>query len=255
MSIIEYVRMSRIKNNIFDNYMNMNDSLNIILSSTSTNHEPNAKLSKVFGESLRSGNIETTEWIITTFDHIDPLEYNDTTFIYYARIGKLDICKFLHQIIQTKFNKLYYLRTYNDAFIEACANGHLDVAMWIIDIKIPIDIHLDDDKAFRFSCANGHLAMAKYVYKLDHLVDAHAGDEYAFIWSCLNGYLDVSMWLWKKVPDIQLDMYDHIAFKKSCEYDNLKVAMWLMTICGSYYVIVKAGKIVNWNIFVKDKSK
>ena len=48
-------------------------------------------------------------------------------------------------------------------FIDACKNGHLDVAKWMI--QFDPNVRANDDEAFRLACKNGHLDIAKWLIK------------------------------------------------------------------------------------------
>ena len=83
-------------------------------------------------------------------------------------------------------------------FIKACYYGNSLCKNIITTNKI--DIHADDEYAFRCSCQNGHLEVANWLIELSRsdgftLIDIHADVESAFRWSCRSGHLDVAKWL------------------------------------------------------------
>ena len=54
-----------------------------------------------------------------------------------------------------------------------------------------IDIHANNEYAFRWSCYNGNLEIVKWLLSLKEeygKIDIHADDESAFRWSCYNGH-------------------------------------------------------------------
>ena len=55
-------------------------------------------------------------------------------------------------------------------WIYCIKKGHLETSKWLyqlgIDLASPIDIHVDDDFAFRWSCYNGHLETSKWLCTL-----------------------------------------------------------------------------------------
>ena len=53
-----------------------------------------------------------------------------------------------------------------EAFIDACENGNLDVAQWLYQIKPTIDISAKKKEAFRKACENGHLDVAQWLQTL-----------------------------------------------------------------------------------------
>ena len=60
-----------------------------------------------------------------------------------------------------------------EKFIDACYNGNLELAKQIYELtlnadnNIQIDIHDNNDSAFRNTCGNGHLEVAKWLLTLD----------------------------------------------------------------------------------------
>ena len=85
-----------------------------------------------------------------------------------------------------------------EIFIEVCANGFLSYGMFLIKENI-IDIHASDEHAFQSSCANGHIEMAHWLIHLGESenydkIDIHACNEYAFKSSCENGHIEMARW-------------------------------------------------------------
>jgi hypothetical protein len=57
-----------------------------------------------------------------------------------------------------------------------------------------VNVHADNDFAFRFACENGHLETARWVYTLGG-VNVHACDDLAFRHACMCGHLETAKWL------------------------------------------------------------
>ena len=54
-------------------------------------------------------------------------------------------------------------------FIQSCRSGRLEIAKWLYcisqtDGNDKIDIHADNEFAFRLACYGGHLETAKWLY-------------------------------------------------------------------------------------------
>jgi hypothetical protein len=100
------------------------------------------------------------------------------------------------------------------------------VAKWLWEIsKVSIDIHADNEYAFRLSCGYGNIEVAKWLWEISNKsIDIHAENEYAFIWSCVNGHLDVAKWLWEisncsiKFHKIKPQLKRHFIYK----FKNIK---------------------------------
>ena len=101
-----------------------------------------------------------------------------------------------------------------------------------------IDIHSQNDNAFRWSCENGQLKIAKWLLEISQdkkmklgLINIHAKDDYAFRYSSENGHIEVTTWLYLldkgKINVIYINKwYDDIEDDKilvriiGCDYKN-----------------------------------
>jgi diacylglycerol kinase len=77
------------------------------------------------------------------------------------------------------FKKDDYIDSY---FLNARQTGHLEIAKWLYSLG-GVDIHAENEDAFRNACLNGYLEIAKWLYSFGG-VDIHAKNEYAFRITC-----------------------------------------------------------------------
>jgi hypothetical protein len=87
------------------------------------------------------------------------------------------------------------LATCENAFINACSNGNLLVAQWLLQIKPEINVSLNSEYAFRYACRRGNLSVAQWLLQIKPEINISAWDEYAFHFACLGGHLIVAQWL------------------------------------------------------------
>lgn len=114
-----------------------------------------------------------------------------------------------------EFDSNIDIHTENEyAFRWSCSNGYIDVAKWLLKLDSNINIHICNDYAFRYSCGNGHLHVAKWLLNLDKNIDISAYYNEAFLNSCSRGHLDVVKWLINRVVNINENT--KTAFQKSC---------------------------------------
>ena len=89
----------------------------------------------------------------------------------------------------------------NKAFRQACMNGNLELAKWLLKVNPNIDISAKNEHAFRWACMNGHLELAKWLLEINPYIDITSNSNEAFLGACFNGKLNVAQWLSKIMPE------------------------------------------------------
>jgi hypothetical protein len=69
-------------------------------------------------------------------------------------------------------------------FLEACKYGQIEEAKRLTQDH-QVDVHADNESAFRQTCAYGHIDIAKWLVN-DHQVDVGVNNGRAFIWVFIN---------------------------------------------------------------------
>lgn len=80
-----------------------------------------------------------------------------------------------------------------DGLRVACEHGHLAVAQLLGGVS-GVDVHADDEEAFKGACFNGHLHVAKWLVALGG-VDIHAEEDHAFSFACIRQHAETARWL------------------------------------------------------------
>jgi len=165
-------------------------------------------------------------------------------------------------------------------FLEYCKEGHLELAKsiyykkykdyksfigkegnddehcnWLISLENQnLDIHYEEDEAFRLACFNGHLDIVKWLLTLEDKPNINAKNDEAFIQSCANGQLDIIKWLLTLEDKPNIRNQNDNAFKLACIFDRIKIAKLLRHLCDEYYFEIDKTneKIKNWKIIYKN---
>ena len=142
------------------------------------------------------------------------------------------------------------------AFTGSCANGHIDVAKWLIQLSKysgydEIDIHEHNDCPLLESCRNGHIDIAKWLVQSVGLVDMdELADKFdiqaAFRLCCLNDNIEMAKWM------VSLNDKGHYPMiypdDKCIDYQNIgykfDMAKWLIQLaCDNEYRNISANMI------------
>lgn len=123
-------------------------------------------------------------------------------------------------------------------FIDACKNGLLEKAQEYYYIA-NINIHYNNDNAFKWACYNNHLYIAQWLQSINNM----QFDTYrcVFIKICINGKINFAKWL----CTIHNDIVSHkIGFMMACKYGHLHIVQWLYQFCNIN--AIDNAKAISW---------
>ena len=143
-------------------------------------------------------------------------------------------------------------------FLKSCKKGALSIAKELLKSNPNIDIHAEDEKAFRYACYEDNLEVAQWIWQLDqnintdvqqlftdlcyykeHLriaqwllqvgknINIHDEKEEPFRLACQNGSLETAQWLWQLCPCINIHAKKEYAFRLACTEGYIETARWL----------------------------
>jgi ankyrin repeat protein len=186
-----------------------------------------------FCYACKSGNIEMIEYLLgyeTLRGKINIHSRNGSAFLIACKNGHLDIIKYIislginHDFVATQ--------VMNYGFCLCCEHGHLKCVKWFLSEFKELDIHINNDIAFRLCCQNGHLDIAKFLILNDilHEIDIHACHEFAFQMCCRYGNNLIAEWLLTLEENYgKITNYDY-TFYLSCKHDQLEIAKWILSL-------------------------
>lgn len=101
-------------------------------------------------------------------------------------------------------NHIQILNEIQKEWLNCIKSGFLDKCKYLFqlskDINYPIDIHINNDEAFRISCENGHLDICKWLYNISmekkSPINMDIIFEEAFFTSYKNKHYGISKWLY-----------------------------------------------------------
>lgn len=221
-----------------------------------------------FWRACINGHIELTKWLLEIFDNtnspLDPDIIDRSLFFECCYNGKLETAKLLVSIGK-QFGENIYIQREPYLFLMSCKNGWFQMAKWLYKLgnkpeNWKINIHTNNEEAFRLACENGHMKVAQWLLSLpfkspshtntesDYPINIHAEQEYAFRWSCAHGYLEMAQWLYAiSNNEINIRVSSNFAFVQACVNGHFEIAKWLCTLCWEY-VIKKTVNGIDWEV-------
>lgn len=152
------------------------------------------------------------------------IHFNDMTRVV-CESGYLETCRWLYTNLRVHPD-WYYI--YNIPFELACANGHLKIAQWMCRNLPNINVHADNEYAFRYACINGHLETAKWLLEHFPTINYRILDDWAFCVSSWNGHIEVVKWLFDltQKPEVNSTSWQE-AINLAILHDDTVMLEWL----------------------------
>ena len=128
-----------------------------------------------------------------------------------------------------------------EAFIEACSNGHCEIVKFIINIaderKSPINIHVQNEEAFLQACEKNYTDVVKllilYGEKINSPINIHVQNEKAFRFACEHGNYEMAKWLFQLSIEKKDLINVHIWNRNDIRIysrNYLHIVKWLLTL-------------------------
>lgn len=198
------------------------------------------------------GNEELAKWIYQIDHSIDISANNELKFRNACANGHIQLAKWLisikpdiyirafEEFDPCQLRKIIKFRNTNDsvenlmiknekcAFSTTCANGHIDLAKWLLIIEPNINVNANGDYALVGASENNHINVVKWLLSLEKNYNLKE----AFIKSCSNGNLAIAKIILNEcnnLLDENVELKNSI-FNSVCMFGRFEVAEWLLEI-------------------------
>lgn len=101
---------------------------------------------------------------------------------------------------------------YSRCFIYACSHGQLNTAKYLVS-NVKIDVHFDEDSAFKYSCHNNHYSVAKWLYSTYPEINYRTSNDYPLAATLFNYYDKIAKYLITLYDDNNIDVAINLCFK------------------------------------------
>ena len=140
----------------------------------------------------------------------------DGILLKFSRVGELALVIWL-------FSKYEFdIYNINASFVWACANGHLDVAKYLVEQGA--EIQDENNAALREASQAGRLNIVKYL--VENGADIHVGLNYSLRWASENGHFEVVKYLVESGADIHAEQ--DYALRWAVNGGHLKIVKYLV---------------------------
>jgi len=149
------------------------------------------------------------------------------------------VCKFGNLEDEKRIYEYYKLNIHandDEAFRYACRYGHIEIAKWLISLDANTILKTNNDFAFINTFYNGDFNLINVLMGMEYKIDIHAKNDYAFRNACKYGHIEVAKWLYSLDDKTNIHAKNDYAFRNACKYGHIEVAKWLITICDDYYI-------------------
>lgn len=194
-----------------------------------------------FRYSCKNRHSNIIKWLCTIcddykFKYIFPIPEIDSMIINY-----LDYFSDFKQLALV--NKYYHKHIENNSIYQDLQNFSLERKHMFLDIPLK----KKSEEIFCLACKYDYPQVAEYIYH-KYSIDIHVENDYAFRLSCFAKDLYTAKWLYSLMENKSNLRYDNdIAFQRSCENGNRKLIKWLCTLCDDYRYKVNYEAVIRKN--------
>ncbi len=157
------------------------------------------------------------ENLLFRYDQLIP---EKTIFLTFIRYDMISPFKYLNSTNN-------YMKNNTD-FIQACKYGNLEIVIFLYSLG-GVDIHANDDEAFKVVCTNGHLEILQRLIRASIRIDLPFDNfnilPLGFISACKYGYLEIVKILYELIfHDFG---FEEEGFIEAIKNDHFEIAKWL----------------------------
>lgn len=174
----------------------------------------------IFEHACESGYFEMIKWIYSLGD-ININTNNDSYFMTACENNHTELVYWIYSLGDVN---IYSDMENMNPFQFACTYNNLELAKWFYNMNKSYPYEYNE--IFQMTCELGALKTAKWLYNIAN-IDIHSNNETAFKNACYEGYLETAQWLYS-FGNININSYDSV-FHIAC-YRDLKMAKWLYSL-------------------------
>lgn len=181
---------------------------------------------------------------------LDPsnLTRKSYVFKFACEHGNLELAQHLHHTYYIHFHWLFNNKSMNVCFYDACLNGHVHVAQWILETRPALNIvdYAKQWSCFFYVCIRGHLKMAKFLFQL--MPDSDVSDDSLHFYNaCFIGDLEMAKWILHVNPETNVFLHNHAIFHNACYNNNINSRnFWVGYNLGFDRDIINQREVAEW---------
>lgn len=132
-----------------------------------------------------------------------------------------------------------------EAFVMACVQGLQKTAKWLYPYAQGPECGWD--YIFAKTCRFGHLKLVRWLHRVRPNLNIHHNDDKAFRGACKGGHPRIAQWLFS-LGSVNVRARDDDAIKGAYREEHGQIVLWLGSIEPCYRTILCDDGSVEWNI-------
>lgn len=155
--------------------------------------------------------------------------YKNGALVDACENGHLDIAKYLHEVFN--YTSENVRSDQNRALHKACINGHLPVVQWLVE-NFGLGVgDMSDNNCYGMigACKNNHIKMVEWLYNnFKQLFDTLDNNRASLLQhACVNGHLHLAKMLYANIDVVLNEEYIHSLLLFSSVSGNVELVQWV----------------------------